>query len=62
MKAKAHHSKSPKVERIVDFAHRLLGGSCVVISGAISPLIWVISIVTLFITLLVATYEPPSRP
>ena len=31
----------------------LLGGSGVVISGVISPLIWVISIVTLLITLLI---------
>ena len=35
----------------------LLGGSWVVISGVISPLIWVIAIVTLLIT----THEPPSR-
>ena len=33
-----------------------------VISGAISPLIWVISIVTLHITLLITTHEPPSNP
>ena len=26
-----------------------------------SPLIWVISIVTLLITLLITTHEPPSR-
>ena len=32
----------------------------VVISGVISPLIWVISIVTLLITLLNTTHEPPS--
>ena len=38
----------------------LLGGSWVVISGAVSPLIWVISIVALLITLLVTTHEPPS--
>ena len=38
----------------------LLGGSGVVTSGVISPLIWVISIVTLLITLLVSTPEPPS--
>ena len=37
-----------------------LGGSWVVISGVRSPLIWVISIVTLLITLLIATYVPPS--
>ena len=36
-------------------------GSRVVISGIISPLIWVISIVILLITLLITTHEPPSR-
>ena len=40
----------------------LLGGSGVVISGVINPLIWVISIVALLITLLITTHEPPSRP
>ena len=40
----------------------ILGGSWVVTSGVLSPLIiWVISIVTLRITLLIATQEPPSR-
>ena len=40
----------------------LLGGSwVVVISGDISPLVWVVSIVTLLITLLITTHEPPSR-
>ena len=39
----------------------LLGGSGVVISGVISPLIRVISIVTLVVTLLITTHEPPSR-
>ena len=39
----------------------VLGGSWVVISGAISPRIWVISIVTLLIALLIAAHEPPSR-
>ena len=38
----------------------LLGGSWVVISGAIRPLIWVITIVTLPITPLMTTHEPPS--
>ena len=38
----------------------LLGGSWVVISGVIRPLIWVITIVTLLITPLVTTHEPPS--
>ena len=32
----------------------------VVISGAISPLIWVVSIVTLLIPTLITTHEPPS--
>ena len=36
----------------------LLGGSGVVTSGAISPLIWVASIVTLLITLLLITLNP----
>ena len=42
----------------------LLGGSWVVVSGVISPLIWGISficIVTLLITLLITAHEPPSR-
>ena len=39
----------------------LLGGSWVVISGVISPLIWVITIVTLLITPLITTHEPPSN-
>ena len=41
-------------------ARCLLGGSWVVISGVISPLIWVITIVTLLITPLITTHEPPS--
>ena len=36
----------------------ILGGSWVVISGVISSLIWVVSIVTLLITLLITTHEP----
>ena len=39
----------------------LLGGSWVVISGGISPQMWVIFIVALLITPLIATHEPPSR-
>ena len=39
----------------------LLGGSWVVISGVIRPLLWAISIVTLLITLLITTHEPPSE-
>ena len=38
----------------------VLGGSWVVISRVISPLIWVISIVILLLTLLITTHEPPS--
>ena len=38
----------------------ILGGSWVGISGVISPLIWVMSIVTLLISLLITTHEPPS--
>ena len=38
-----------------------LAGSWVVTSGVISPLIWVISTVTLLITPLITTHEPPSR-
>ena len=37
----------------------LLGGSWVVISGVISPLI---CIVTLLITPFITTHEPPSKP
>ena len=44
----------------VNTESHLLGGSGVVISRVISPLIWVISIVTLLITLLITTHEPPS--
>ena len=38
----------------------LLGGSWVVISGVIGPLIYVINMVTLLITLFITTHEPPS--
>ena len=31
-------------------------------SGVISPLIWVITIVNLLITPLITTHEPPSEP
>ena len=37
----------------------LLGGSWVVISGVISPLIWAIIIGTLPITLLITTHQQP---
>ena len=39
----------------------VVGGSWVVISGVISTLIWVLSIVTLLISLLITTHEPPSK-
>ena len=39
----------------------LVGDSWVVISGVLSPLIWVISIVTRLITPFITTHEPPSR-
>ena len=39
----------------------LLGGPWVVITGVINPLIRVISIVTLLLTALITTHEPPSR-
>ena len=38
-----------------------LGGSWVVISGVISPLIWFSTIVTLLITPLITTHEPPRK-
>ena len=37
-----------------------LGGSWVAISGVISLLIWAISIVTLLVSLLITTHEPPT--
>ena len=37
-------------------------GFRVVISGVTSPLVWPKSIVTLLITPLITTLEPPSRP
>ena len=37
----------------------VLGGSWVVTSGVMSPLIWVISVVTRLITPLLTTHEPP---
>ena len=38
----------------------ILGGSWVVISGVTRPMIWVISVVTLLMTPLKTTHEPPS--
>ena len=39
----------------------LLGGPWVVISRVVSPLIWVITTVSLLITPLIPTQEPPSK-
>ena len=50
-----------RLDPLVDCRRLLLGGSWVVISRVISPLIWVISIVTLLITPLMTTQELPSR-
>ena len=41
--------------------YSLLGGPCVVMSGVISPLIQIISIVTVLITPLITTHKPPSN-
>ena len=51
---------SPIGPDTADFRSLVLGGSGVVISRVISPLIWVISIVTLLKTPLITTHEPPS--
>ena len=52
--------KVSPASRFDDTLQTLLGGSGVVISRVISPLIWVISIITLLVTLLISTHEPPS--
>ena len=52
----------PKLKPRLRSRNTILGGSWVVISEVISPLIWVIGIVTLLITLLTTTFDPPSRP
>ena len=52
-------SRAQKASRLAEHGS-LLGGSGVVISMVISPLIWVIAIVTLLITPLKTTHEPPS--
>ena len=39
---------------------RGFGGSWVVISGFISPLLWVIAVVIILITLLITNHEPPK--
>ena len=50
-----------RIRRCFEVKPMPLGVSWVVISGVISPLIRVISIVTLLITPLITTREPPSR-
>ena len=47
---------------VYSMSQNLLGGSWVVISMVISPNVWVITIVTLLITPLITTHEPPSKP
>ena len=49
--------------QVLNIMHQLpiLGGSRVVMSGVISPLIWVISIVTILITPLITPHEPASK-
>ena len=43
------------------FMGTILGSSWVVISAVISSRIWVINMVTLLLTSLITTHEPPSR-
>ena len=42
-------------------SHTVLGGSWVVISGVISSLLWVLTMVTLLITPPTTAHEPPSN-
>ena len=52
---------NPKLPDLVArSSHPPLGGSWVVLSGVISPLIWVIRTVTLLITPFITTHEPPG--
>ena len=53
-------AKGLKSPARLGFVTPILGGSWVVKSMCISPLIWVITIVTLLITPLITTHEPPS--
>ena len=58
------HSKRIPERRGRYHKHRIwgsLGGSWVVISRVLSPLIWAINMVTLLIPPLLTTHEPPSR-
>ena len=52
-----HQSHMP----VIMLSRALLGGSGVVVSGVIGPVLWVVSIVIRLKTLLIATHEPPSR-
>ena len=56
----AHNPWTLAVLRPSAFVAPHLGGSWAVIRGVVSPLIRVISVITLLITLLIATHEPPS--
>ena len=56
------HTASEKALTGAGASPGMLGGSWVVISGVMSPLIWVITIVTLLITPLITAHEPPSGP
>ena len=55
-------SRIPYTRTLIWGLHHLLGGSLVVISGVISPVIWNITIVSLLITPLITTQEASSRP
>ena len=59
-KLEARKTRPGPKNRIQKRMRTLLGGSWVVITGAISPLIWVIITVPLLITPL-PTHEPPSK-
>ena len=49
-------------DTFIKLSETLLGGSWVVINGVISPLIGVITIVTLITGPLISSHEPPSKP
>ena len=49
------------MHQVLSLGHGYLEGSWVGLSGVISPLIWVMTIVVLLIALLITTNEPPSK-
>ena len=53
-------NKEPKRVTMPASTFAILEGSGVVISGVVSPQIWVVSVVTPIITLLITTREPPT--